>query len=108
MSYSSLQEAIRDLEANGMLLRIKEEIDPNLEMAEIQRRAYSKGGPAVFYEKVKGSPFPAVSNIFGKRERADHLFRHSLEKVKRVVGIKADPLSAVNETADSALLLVPK
>lgn len=114
MSYSSLQEAIRDLEANNMLIRIKEEIDPNLEMAEIQRRAYSQGGPAVLYEKVKGSPFPAVSNLFGKRERANFLFRHSLEKVKQVVGIKADPLSAIKHPfrnlgiAFTALSALPK
>ncbi len=97
-----------------MLVRIKEEVDPHLAMAEIQRRAYSKGGPAVYYEKVKGSPFPAVSNLFGKQERANYLFRHSLEKVKRVVGIKADPLSAIKHpfrnigVAFTALSALPK
>ena len=61
MAYSSLREAVRDLEKNGMLLRVKEEVDPNLEMAEIHRQVYDRQGPAILFERVKGSPFQAVS-----------------------------------------------
>ena len=80
-----------DLEKNGHLIRLKEEVDPNLEMAEIQRRVYEAQGPAIFYENVKGSPFPAVSNLFGTIERSEFIFRSSIKQVKRVVDIKADP-----------------
>ena len=65
MKYKSLKSCVNDLEKNGHLMRIKEEIDPYLEMAEIQRRLYEVRGPAVLFEKVKGSPFPAVCNLFG-------------------------------------------
>jgi len=93
MSYRSLQECALDLERNGKLLRIKTEVDPNLEMAEIHRRVFDAGGPALLFERVKGSPFPALSNLYGTHERTEFLFRHTLERVKRVIELKADPTS---------------
>lgn len=91
MSYRSLQECALDLERNGKLLRIKTEVDPNLEMAEIHRRVFDAGGPALLFERVKGSPFPALSNLYGTHERTEFLFRYTLERVKRVIELKADP-----------------
>ena len=86
-----MRDCVRDLEKHGHLIRIKKEVDPNLEMAEIHRQIYDVKGPAVFYEKVKGSPFPAVSNIYGTFERTEFLFRKTIDKVKKVVELKADP-----------------
>ena len=94
MGYKSLREALSDLERHRHLVRVLEEVDPHLEMAEIQRRAYQAGAPALLFENVKGSRFPAVSNLFGTLERARFLFRDSLEPVKSVVRIKADPANA--------------
>lgn len=74
-------------------MRIKEEIDPYLEMAEIQRRLYEVRGPAVLFENVKGSPFPAVCNLFGTVERSNFIFRSTIKQVKRIVSAKADPKS---------------
>ena len=73
------------------LLRISTEIDPYLEMAEIHRRVYEVGGPALLFENVKGSPFPALSNLFGTRERTAFLFRDTLEQVQQLIRLKADP-----------------
>ncbi|MFK8161726.1 MAG: UbiD family decarboxylase [Lewinella sp.] len=89
--YASLREAANDLEKNGHLLRISEEVDPDLEMAEIHRRVFAAGGPAILFEKVKGSPFQALSNLYGTKERTDFLFRKTLPRVKKVVELKADP-----------------
>ncbi len=89
--YTSLHDCLIDLEKNGHLVRIKQEIDPNLEMAEIQRRAYEKQAPALFFEKVKGSPFPAVSNLYGTIDRCEFIFRKTLSGIKKVVELKADP-----------------
>ncbi|MCS6929605.1 MAG: UbiD family decarboxylase [Saprospiraceae bacterium] len=91
MSYTCLRDAVRDLERHGMLLRIREEVDPNLEMAEIHRQVFERGGPAILYERVKGSPFQAVSNLYGTFERIAFLFRHTLDRVKRVIELKRDP-----------------
>lgn len=91
MGYPSLQACVRDLERNGHLVRIKEEMDPNLEMAEVQRRVYEAGGPAIFFERVKGSPFPAVCNLYGTMDRCHFMFRDTIERVKKVIALKADP-----------------
>lgn len=91
MGYRNLQQCVRDLERTGQLVRIEQEIDPRLEAAEIQRRVYQAGGPAVFYARVKGSPFPMVSNLFGTLERTRFLFRDALEAVRRLVELKIDP-----------------
>jgi 4-hydroxy-3-polyprenylbenzoate decarboxylase len=92
LSYESLASAIRDLPGD-QLLRIPFEVDPYLEMAEIHRRIHEVGGPAILFEKVKGSPFPALSNLYGTKERTAYLFRHQLDQVKRLIEIKADPSS---------------
>ena len=80
-----------DLERHGQLVRLRDEVDPRLEMAEIHRRVYQVGGPAILYERVKGSPFPAVSNLYGTLDRCRFIFRHSLERLKSVFALKADP-----------------
>jgi 4-hydroxy-3-polyprenylbenzoate decarboxylase len=92
MSYRSLNDCVKDLEKHGKLLRIKSEVDPNLEMAEIHRRIFDAKGPAIFYENVKGSPFPALSNLYGTKERTRFLFRHTLENVQKVIELKIDPI----------------
>lgn len=91
MSYKSLREAIVDLEQNQELVRIKEVCDPHLVMPALQRRVYGLGGPALFFEKVKNSPFEAVSNLFGTLERSKFLFRHSLDEVSALIRAKSDP-----------------
>jgi len=91
MSYSSLRECVNDLEKHGHLRRIKQPVDPNLEMAEIHRQVFAAGGPALYFEQVIGSPFPAVSNIYGTFERTEFIFRKTLDKVKKVIELKADP-----------------
>ncbi len=91
MAYSSLKAAALDLEKHGKLLRITDEVDPHLEMAEIHRRVFEAGGPALLFERVKGSPFPALSNLYGTFERTEFLFRHTLAKVQKVIELKADP-----------------
>lgn len=91
MSYRNLREAANDLERSGQLVRVKEEVDPNLEMAEIHRRIFDAGGPVILFERVKGSPFQAISNIYGTYERTDWLFRHTIAKVQKVIELKADP-----------------
>lgn len=90
MAYHSLQQAIDDLPGD-QLLRIGAEVDPYLEIGEIHRRVFDVGGPALLFEKVKGSPFTALSNLYGTKERTSYLFRNQLEQVQRLINLKADP-----------------
>lgn len=114
MGYSSLKACVSDLEKHGYLIRIKEEVDPYLEMAAIQLRVFEEEGKAVLFEKVKGSPFPAVSNLFGTLEQSRFLFRDTLEHVKTLVALKADPIQALKKpfgylsTGLAARMALPK
>src|SRR4030067_581712 len=69
MPYNDLREYLEELEKKGLLKRIRTEVDPDLEVAEIQDRLVRSGGPAVIFEKVKGYSMPVVGNLFGTRER---------------------------------------
>ena len=91
MGYRTLRKCIDDLERSGQLVRIEQEVDPHLEAAEIQRRTYEAGGPAVFFANVKGCRFPMVSNLFGTLERTRFLFRDTLAAVRHLVELKIDP-----------------
>lgn len=95
MGYQNLAECVADLEKNGHLIRIKEEVDPYLEMAAIHLRVYEKQGPALLFENIKGSKFPAVSNLFGTLERSKFMFRDSLAKVENLVALRSDPIKAL-------------
>lgn len=95
MAYSNLEACLLDLEKHGQLIRIKEEVDPHLEMAAIHLRIHEKKGPAILFEKVKGSKFRAASNIFGTLERSEFIFRDTLPQVKKLIEIKINPTAAI-------------
>ncbi|MBB6215365.1 4-hydroxy-3-polyprenylbenzoate decarboxylase [Anaerosolibacter carboniphilus] len=90
--YHNLEECILDLEKAGQLVRIHEEVDPNLEMAAIHMRVNAAGGPALLFENVKGSKFRAVSNLFGNLERSKFIFRNTLDAAKDVIALRNDPM----------------
>jgi 4-hydroxy-3-polyprenylbenzoate decarboxylase len=91
MGYRSLQECVADLDRTGQLVRLDDEIDPRLEAAEIQRRVFQVGGPALLFNRVKGCSFPMLSNLFGTMSRVRFLFRDTLDTVRRLVELKVDP-----------------
>jgi 4-hydroxy-3-polyprenylbenzoate decarboxylase len=101
MAYKSLEACLTDLEANGHLVRVKEEVDPYLEMAAIHLRVYEAKGPALLFENVKGSKFRAASNIFGSLERSKFIFRDTFEKVQRLIELKSDPIKAIKHPIDN-------
>ena len=86
-----MRQCVTDLERAGQLVRLEDEVDADLEAAEIHRRVLRSGGPAVLYTRVKGCGFPMVSNLFGTMERARFLFRDTLDDVKRMIELKLHP-----------------
>lgn len=91
MGYRSLHACIDDLERTGQLRRVDAEIDPHVEMAEIQRRLYRAKGPALLFTRPKGCRFPMACNLFGTMERTRFLFRDTLDRVRHLVELKIDP-----------------
>ena len=95
MGYRTLRQCLDDLASTGQLVRIEAPIDPHLEAAEIQRRVFRAGGPAIYFASVKGCRFPMVSNLFGTMDRVRYLFRDSLEAVAKLVKLSVDPADLV-------------
>lgn len=95
MPYASLEQCLLDLEKHGQLIRIKEEVDPYLEMAAIHLRVHEQDGPALLFENVKGSRFRAASNIFGTLERSKFIFRDTLQQVQQLIQLRNDPIKAL-------------
>src|SRR5947209_14717180 len=69
MAYESLAAFLEELETEGDLARIKAEVDPILEIAEITDRVSKAHGPALLFENVKGSRFPLAINVLGSERR---------------------------------------
>jgi 4-hydroxy-3-polyprenylbenzoate decarboxylase len=66
---SDLREWIALLEREGELHRVAAEVDPDLEITEITDRVVKSGGPALLFERVKGSELPLLINQFGTERR---------------------------------------
>jgi len=67
--HDGLREFVRLLEERGELRRIRQEVDPVLEITEISQRVMRAGGPALLFENVKGSRFPLLINTYATRRR---------------------------------------
>ncbi|MFY9311286.1 MAG: UbiD family decarboxylase [Bacteroidia bacterium] len=114
MGYKNTQECIDDLERHGHLVRIKEEVSSELEMAAIHLRVFENNGPAILFENIKGCKFRAASNLYGSVERSKFIFRDTLEKIKTLIDLKNNPLEAIkhplqySNVALTALSALPK
>jgi len=74
MAFKDLREYIAALDKAGDLKRVSVEVDPILEMSEIADRLVKNQGPAVLFEKAKGSQFPVAMNLFGTQDRLNLAF----------------------------------
>ena len=101
MAYRTLEDCLKDLEKAGQLLKIKEEVDPHLEMAAIHLQVYAAGGPAILFEKVKGSKYSAASNIFGTLSRSEYIFRNTLPGVRKLIDFKNNPIEALKHPVEN-------
>ena len=72
--HPSLRTFLDLLNRENEIITIKAEVDPYLELAEIHRRVIGEGGPALMFERVKGSRYPVVTNMFGTERRIDLAF----------------------------------
>src|ERR671919_528019 len=82
-----LREWIQLLEDEGELVRVGAEVDPDLEVTEITDRTVKGGGPALLFERPKGSRHPLLINQFGTERRMCLAFGEaSLDHVGRKLG----------------------
>ena len=71
---TDLRALLAVLRSEGELVEIDAEVDPDLEAAEVHRRVIAAGGPALLFKRVKGSPWPCVTNLFGTARRVELAF----------------------------------
>ncbi|MEP6684453.1 MAG: UbiD family decarboxylase, partial [Parafilimonas sp.] len=114
MINNSLEDCLIDLEKNNYLIRIREEVDPYLEMAAIHLKVHEAHGPALLFEKVKGSNYRAASNIFGTVERSKFLFRNRFKFIQQLIQLRNNPQQILQQpfnavkTGISSLSSLPK
>jgi 4-hydroxy-3-polyprenylbenzoate decarboxylase len=85
MKYRDLRDFIDQLEQRGELKRISVEVDPHLEVTEICDRTLRAGGPALLFERPKGSRIPLLGNLFGTTRRvALGMGEESVEALREV------------------------
>jgi 4-hydroxy-3-polyprenylbenzoate decarboxylase len=69
VAYRDLRDFLKKLEKSGELIRVSHEVDPVLEITELTDRAVKAKGPALLFEKPKGSRIPVVTNLVASERR---------------------------------------
>src|SRR5215475_2172690 len=86
--HRSLRTFLDLLSREKDLVKIDTEVDPYLEVAEIHRRVIERGGPALLFNRLKGSAFPVVTNLFGTAKRIELAFGKKPEQfIKQLVNV---------------------
>ncbi len=106
MSYKSLQQCVSDLQKNGEVRIISEEVNPNLDMASIHLNEFKEGKKTLLFENVKGSKYRSVSNLFGTLDRGKFIFRKSIDLVKDLIDIKLNPTNALKNPIKSLFIVL--
>ncbi|MDJ0881710.1 MAG: 4-hydroxy-3-polyprenylbenzoate decarboxylase [Gammaproteobacteria bacterium] len=86
MQYQDLRDFIQALESQGDLKRIKQRIDPNLEITEIADRTLRAGGPALLFEQAGDSEIPLLANLFGTEKRVAQALGEEQTQALRDIG----------------------
>ena len=106
MAFKNFQVFIHHLDKHGELARIKTEVATDLEISEITDRVSKKYGKALFFENVKGSSFPVVTNAFGSFKRIEMAFGRSADELAKKIEELFKP--QVPEGIASKIKLIPK
>ncbi len=92
MPYSDLRSFLATLIKNDEMIKIEEEVDPELEIAEIVSRVNEKGGPALWFKHVKGSPYPVAVNMLASKKRLELAFEvKSLDEIASEIRDTLEP-----------------
>lgn len=85
---TDLRQLLALLRWENDLIEIETEVDPNQEIAEIHRRVIAAGGPALYFKRVKGSPYPVVTNLFGTAHRVELAFgQEPVRMIERIANL---------------------
>jgi 4-hydroxy-3-polyprenylbenzoate decarboxylase len=109
MAFESLNEFVSLLEKEGELVRIKTQVSPDLEIAEINDRFIKNGGKALLFENVIGSDFPVLINAMGSKRRIEMVFGVSeIEDVAKEIHAIFELISSPKNGLLSKLKMLPE
>lgn len=108
MAFDGLRDYLDLLESRGELKRIAAEVDPVLEITEISDRVMKAQGPALLFEKAKGSRWPVAVNAMGTERRMAWAFGANTldEKAQQIEELLAWVFSQAREL--SILTAIPQ
>jgi len=92
MKYADFRDFLQQLEKTGQLKRIRQAVDPKLEMTEICDRVLRAGGPALLFENPIGYDIPVLANLFGTPTRV-------------ALGMGEDSVEALREVGQTLAML---
>ena len=100
MPFSDLRQYLQKLEGDGDLARIHREVDPSYELGAICKTSHEKGRKALYFERVRGSSMPVVTELLSTTKRIataletdeKSLFADVIDRTKRLV----DPVTVEN------------
>ncbi|MEP7220152.1 MAG: UbiD family decarboxylase, partial [Bacteroidota bacterium] len=92
--YNTTWDFIEAIERAGELVRIRTEVDPELEISEIAIRVMREYGPALLFENVRGSTMPLLINAYGSYRRM-------------CMALGADSLDEISERITSLIEIKP-
>jgi 4-hydroxy-3-polyprenylbenzoate decarboxylase len=88
MSFRTLRQFLEHCEDKGDLRRVTREVDWRYEVTEIACREAKAEGPALLFEKVRGSRFPLAVNVLAARRRIEW----ALGRTARSVGAEIEEI----------------
>jgi 4-hydroxy-3-polyprenylbenzoate decarboxylase len=97
MGFRTMRQCVETLRQEGLLVAVDHPVDPHLEIAEIQRRLFRAGGPAVLFTNARGCSTPVLVNLYGTQQRVERIFADTFERVRRLVELKIDPTAALQK-----------
>ena len=114
--HKNLRSFLETLKKETDLVEIDAEVDSYLEIAEIHRRVIEEQGKALLFNRVKGSTYRVVTNLFGTAKRIDlafgkkpqELVKKAVEAVEVLLPPKPKELWQFRDLAYSALKLGTK
>ena len=95
MGFRSLAACVSALRPEGEVVVVDHPVDPRLEIAEIQRRLFRAGGPALLFTRPAATAFPVLVNLYGTKRRIERIFADTFARVRRLVELKIDPTAAL-------------
>ena len=81
MAYTDLRHFLQRLRGEGELATVSAEVDPRYEVGAVCRKVLNGRGPALWFERVKGSDLPLVVDVFATRKRFALALETTLDQV---------------------------